>query len=445
MSEPVSIAGRADWLEEKHLQKLLAVLSADGERARIAGGAVRNALLGQPVADVDIATTTLPEETARRAEAAGFKPVPTGIAHGTVTVVAGGKPYEVTTLRADVETDGRRAKVAFGRDWKADAERRDFTINGLFADPLDTSPEASLRSAQGRRLGRVIDYVGGVADLEARVIRAIGDPDARFAEDYLRMLRAVRFASRLGFTIEPKTAAAIRPLAKYLGGISRERIGQEVAAMLMDRTGEQRATAIELMQSLRLDGPVLNEDHRDASVAALRRLAPEAVLSGALAAWMLDRYVGEAGWAEAARWIDAESPRVVERWRNALCLSNQDRDVLRGVLRLVGRAAGWAALPVAQRKRLLAEPLWPETLRVLRACGFGDALATLERDAAELFAQGVAPPPLLNGEDLIALGLTPGPAFGRLLEGAYDAQLEGALATREAALAWVRERAESGA
>ncbi|TIU68084.1 MAG: CCA tRNA nucleotidyltransferase, partial [Mesorhizobium sp.] len=102
---------------------------AGGEEARVAGGAVRNALIGQPVADVDIATTTVPDETIRRAEAAGFKAVPTGIEHGTITIVAGGKPFEVTTLRADIETDGRRAKVSFGRDWKADAERRDFTIN----------------------------------------------------------------------------------------------------------------------------------------------------------------------------------------------------------------------------------------------------------------------------------------------------------------------------
>ncbi|TIO99579.1 MAG: CCA tRNA nucleotidyltransferase, partial [Mesorhizobium sp.] len=127
MSAEVSLSGRADWLGEKHLQKLLAALKEGGEEARVAGGAVRNALIGQPVADIDIATTTVPEDTIRRAQAAGFKTVPTGIEHGTVTAIAGGKAYEVTTLRADIETDGRRAKVIFGRDWKADAARRDFT------------------------------------------------------------------------------------------------------------------------------------------------------------------------------------------------------------------------------------------------------------------------------------------------------------------------------
>ncbi len=142
----ISIAGKAGWLGERHLQQLLALLAEDGEAARVAGGAVRNALLDQPVADIDIATTCLPQETIRRAEANGFKAVPTGIEHGTVTVVAGGKPYEITTLRADVETDGRRARVAFGRDWKLDAERRDFTINALYA-------EAN---------GKVVDLVGGL-------------------------------------------------------------------------------------------------------------------------------------------------------------------------------------------------------------------------------------------------------------------------------------------
>ena len=153
MNGTASIASRAPWLNSHGLQRLLAVLSQEGEEARIAGGAVRNALLGETVSDVDIATTNTPEETMRRAEAAGFKPVPTGAAHGTITVVAHGKPYEVTTLRADIETDGRRAKVVFGRDWKSDAERRDFTINALYA-------EAD---------GTVIDLVGGLADLEQRV------------------------------------------------------------------------------------------------------------------------------------------------------------------------------------------------------------------------------------------------------------------------------------
>jgi poly(A) polymerase len=214
---PVSIAGRADWLGDKHLQKLLAVLSRDGEQARVAGGAVRNALLGQAVADVDIATTMLPQETARLATAAGFKAIPTGFEHGTVTVVAGRKPYEVTTLRADIETDGRRAKVSFGRDWKADAERRDFTINALYA-------EAD---------GTVIDLVGGVADIAARRLRFIGDAEARIREDFLRILRFFRFFAWYG--AGRPDADGLKACARLKDGLDRlsaERVWMELKKLL---------------------------------------------------------------------------------------------------------------------------------------------------------------------------------------------------------------------
>lgn len=213
----VSIAGKADWLGEKHLQRLLAVLTDGGEAACVAGGAVRNALIGQPVADIDIATTCLPEETIRRAEAAGFKAVPTGIEHGTITVVAGGKPYEITTLRADIETDGRRAKVSFGRDWKADAERRDFTINALYA-------EAD---------GTVIDLVGGVADIEARRLRFIGDPEARIREDFLRILRFFRFFAWYGDgRPDAEGLKACARLKEGLGQLSAERVWSELKKLL---------------------------------------------------------------------------------------------------------------------------------------------------------------------------------------------------------------------
>jgi len=217
LSDPISLAGRADWLGEKHLQRLLAVLAQGGEEARIAGGAVRNALIGQPVADIDIATTCLPEETIRRAEAAGFKAVPTGIEHGTVTVVAGGTPYEITTLRADIETDGRRAKVSFGRNWKADAERRDFTINALYADAD----------------GTVIDLVGGVADIEAHRLRFIGDADQRIREDYLRILRFFRFFAWYGEgRPDAEGLKACARLKDGLGQLSAERIWSELKKLL---------------------------------------------------------------------------------------------------------------------------------------------------------------------------------------------------------------------
>lgn len=185
MSTTISIADKAPWLQEPLLQKLLAALSVDGEGARIVGGAVRNTLLGQEVSDLDIATTCVPDETVRRAQAAGFKTIPTGISHGTVTVVADKRPFEVTTLRADMETDGRHASVAFGRDWQVDAERRDFTINALYV-------EAD---------GTIVDLVGGLADIESRTLRFIGDAEHRIREDYLRILRFFRFLPGTGTAV----------------------------------------------------------------------------------------------------------------------------------------------------------------------------------------------------------------------------------------------------
>jgi poly(A) polymerase len=213
----VTIAGKAPWLHDADLQALLKALSTDGEEARIAGGAVRNTLLGQPVADVDIATTNDPNQTIARAEAAGFKIVPTGVEHGTITVVAGGKPYEVTTLRADVETDGRRAKVAFGRDWKSDAERRDFTINALYA-------EAD---------GTVVDLIGGIADLESRALRFIGDAEQRIREDFLRVLRFFRFFAWYGSgRPDAEGLKACARLRDGLDQLSAERVWSEMKKLL---------------------------------------------------------------------------------------------------------------------------------------------------------------------------------------------------------------------
>ncbi len=217
MSNPISIADKAAWLKDTPVQTLLAALSADGEGARIVGGAIRNTLLGQKVSDLDIATTCLPEETLRRAKQAGFKAIPTGIEHGTITVVAEGKPYEVTTLRADVETDGRHAEVAFGRDWQVDAERRDFTINALYA-------EAD---------GTVVDLVGGLADIENQTLRFIGDAELRIREDYLRILRFFRFFAWYGRgRPESEGLKACARLKDGLSRLSAERIWSELKKLL---------------------------------------------------------------------------------------------------------------------------------------------------------------------------------------------------------------------
>jgi poly(A) polymerase len=208
----------AAWLRHGALAQLLAVLNRDGEEARAIGGAVRNTLVGQEPGDIDVATTAVPEEVTRRVQAAGFKAVPTGVAHGTVTVVIEGRGFEVTTLREDVETFGRKATVRFGRDWKADAERRDFTINALSAT----------------QDGVVHDYVGGLADLGARRVRFIGDPATRIAEDYLRILRFFRFHAAYGDG--PPDAAGLHAVIQARDGLerlSRERVRMELMKLLV--------------------------------------------------------------------------------------------------------------------------------------------------------------------------------------------------------------------
>src|SRR5471032_3169762 len=178
----VRVLADAPWLNSGPAARVLQLLNGNGEEARVVGGAVRNALLKIATGDIDIATTALPDEVIRRARAAGIKSVPTGIDHGTVTLVVDAQPFEVTTLREDTETFGRRAKVAFGRDWARDAERRDFTINGMSVDAR----------------GVVHDHVGGLDDIAAKRVRFIGDPDQRIAEDYLRILRFFRIHAAYG-------------------------------------------------------------------------------------------------------------------------------------------------------------------------------------------------------------------------------------------------------
>ena len=176
-----SVAGES-WFSAPSLRRVFDLLNVEGGEVRVVGGAVRNSLMGVPAGDVDMATTWHPDEVVARAKAADIKVVPTGIDHGTVTLVIDGTPYEVTTLRRDVATDGRRAEVAFGTDWKVDAERRDFTINALYAD----------------HEGEVVDDVGGLADIKTRTLRFIGNAAERVAEDYLRILRFFRFFAHYG-------------------------------------------------------------------------------------------------------------------------------------------------------------------------------------------------------------------------------------------------------
>ena len=394
MSEPVSLAGRAEWLGEKHLQKLLAALSRGGEQARVAGGAVRNALLGQAVADIDVATTTLPDETMRRARAAGFKPVPTGVEHGTVTVVAGGRPYEVTTLRADVETDGRHAKVSFGRDWKADAERRDFTINALYA-------EAD---------GTVIDLVGGIADIEARRLRFIGEAEARIREDYLRILRFFRFFAWYGDG---------RPDAEGLKACARLKEG-------LDRLSAERVWA-ELKKLLGAPDPSRALLWmRQAGV--LSRVLPESEKWGIDAVHELVRTGQDLGWApDALLRLEAIVPPHAARMKELaerLRLSKSEANRLQrwALTEPVGAKATEATLAralyqgdaqgIADRLRL--------ALASARSRAAQDDAAMMEAGGLSrlLAYAGTWDRPVfpVKGADLAALGVPPGPRLGQTLK-----------------------------
>ena len=208
-----------DWLHHEATQALCAMLEKAGFQALFVGGCVRNALLGEPVADIDIATDARPEKVTELAISAGFRAIPTGITHGTVTILAGGRPHEVTTFRRDLETNGRHAVVAFGTSLTEDAARRDFTMNALYAD----------------RQGQVVDPLGGLPDLLSRHLRFVGDPQARIREDHLRILRFFRFHAWYGDPAAGPDAeglAACAALAEGIDNLSRERIGAEMRKLL---------------------------------------------------------------------------------------------------------------------------------------------------------------------------------------------------------------------
>lgn len=241
----------AAWTQREDLGALVAALGADN--VRWVGGAVRDTLLGHPVKDIDAATTLRPEQVVEQCAAAGIRTVPTGIAHGTVTAILPGGNVEVTTLRRDVSTDGRRATVAFADDWREDAARRDFTINALYAHPVTLE---------------IADFFGGQADLAARQVRFIGDARQRIAEDHLRILRYFRFQARFGGMLDGEAEAACRDLAATLKGLSRERVAMELLSLL---ALPDPAPTVERMQRLGVLPVVLPE----ADVTALPALVAQ--------------------------------------------------------------------------------------------------------------------------------------------------------------------------
>jgi poly(A) polymerase len=380
----------AAWLRDAPLRDVLAALDGDGEEARIVGGAVRNTLLGEPHGDIDIATTALPREVIRRVEAAGFKAVPTGVEHGTVTIVAAGQPFEVTTLREDVETFGRHATVVFGRDWKRDAERRDFTINALSLS----------------RDGTVHDYVGGFADIEVRRVRFIGDAGRRIAEDYLRILRFFRFHAAYGEgTPDREGLAACIEGRAGLEQLSRERVRMEMVKLLV---AKHAVPTLALMTETGLLEQVLGGVPLLASYANMAKL--EAALALA---------------ADPVRRLGALAVSVsedAERLRERLRLTNAEYE------RLASIADGWWQISTSWSEhaaRVLLYRLGSErfTDRVLLAWtrapqGAADptwhALATLP-------ARWSAPAFPLKAADFIARGVPKGPPLGAVLAAAEEA------------------------
>ncbi|MDB5709026.1 MAG: polynucleotide adenylyltransferase [Sphingomonas bacterium] len=240
LSLPTTLPDAA-WRHRTGLDRLCAVLGANEGRVRFVGGAVRDTLLGIGVADVDLATVHAPGRVMALLKDNGIKVVPTGLAHGTITAVLPDGPIEVTTLRCDVETDGRRATVAFTGDWREDAARRDFTMNALYADPLS---------------GEIYDYFGGLDDLQAGVVRFIGDPLQRIAEDHLRILRFFRFHARFGDTIDAAGLEACATRANDLMALSRERIAAELLRLLVAR---HAVDVVTLMIDKGIFTPVLPE------------------------------------------------------------------------------------------------------------------------------------------------------------------------------------------
>ncbi len=404
----------AAWLAEAPLSDLLAVLDGAGEEARVVGGAVRNALLGEPLGDIDIATTALPDEVTRRVEAAGFKAVPTGIEHGTLTVVAAGRPFEVTTLREDVETFGRRATVAYGRDWKRDAERRDFTMNALSAS----------------RDGIVHDYVGGLADITARRVRFIGDAAQRIAEDYLRILRFFRFHAAYGEgALDSEGLAASIAGRGGLDRLSRERIRMEILKLLMAR---RAAPALAAMTEAGLLEQVLGGVPLLASYANMVKLERALALE-----------------PDTVRRLGALGISVVEdaeRLRERLRLTNAEYE------RLASMADGWWQISREWDEsmgRVLLYRLGRERFadRVLLAWtrspeGAADrswrALATLP-------ARWIAPTFPFKAADFMARGVPKGPRLGLMLRAAEEAWIAAGFPDDAATLAALADAAAAAA
>ncbi|WP_284163891.1 CCA tRNA nucleotidyltransferase [Frigidibacter sp. SD6-1] len=355
----------SDWIADKALQGVLGCLTTGGHRALLVGGCVRNALMGRAIDDIDIATDARPERVKALAEAAGLKVVPTGIEHGTLTIVAGGRPHEITTFRRDVETDGRRATIAYSDDIAEDAARRDFTMNALYAEGD----------------GTVIDPLGGLPDLLARRVRFVGRPEDRIREDYLRILRFFRFHAIYGDPeagIDPDGLAASAALSAGIDTLSRERIGHEMRKLL---GAADPAPALAAMEA----SGVLAHTLPGAAAAPLARLV--AVEAGAKPDWL--RRLAALGGAAAG---------------DALRLSRDEARRLAILRDGIGAATGPGEL---------AWRHGPDAARDILALRFALLEQPPPADAARRIAAGAAARFPVRAADLPGLS---GPALGQRLK-----------------------------
>lgn len=371
----MTVLPEAAWRRESGLLRVIGALGG-AEMTRAVGGAVRDTLLDLPVSDVDLATKLRPDDVVARLEAAGIKAVPTGIAHGTVTAVADGRPYEVTTLRRDVATDGRRATVAFADDWAEDAARRDFTINALYADPVG---------------GTVYDPVGGLADLAARRVVFIGDAATRIDEDHLRILRWFRFLARFGDgAVDDETFAVVAGRAAKLRGLSRERIADELTHIL---ALADPVEALALMERAGVLAEIVPEALPDA-VARVRTLVANEGAAG---------LAGDAGLRLIALLpVDAALAVTVA---HRLKLSKRMHK------RIAVARGGAVEAPI----RALAYRNGIEGARDRVLLGDGSALALLNE-----IQEWALPKLPVGGGELVTLGVPPGPDVARLLRVVED-------------------------
>lgn len=400
----------SEWLANPRTQAVFQMLTMGGYKGRAVGGSVRNTLLGEPVTDIDIATTAAPDEVIRLAEAAHHQVAPTGLKHGTVTVIVDNHPFEVTTLRKDVSTDGRHAEVAYTEDWVADASRRDFTMNALYCDAD----------------GTIFDPLGGLADVEARRIRFIGDSHDRIREDYLRILRFFRFFAQYGGGAPDE--AAMRACIQERAGLVRlsgERVHQELVKLLLAPGAVDAVTAM--------------FDH--GLLTGLLGIAPN-----------IEQYVRISerdARAEPALRLAALTVHVREdagRLASALRLSNAERAVLNAFADVCETRP---TLPAAAGLRSLLYRLGEaryhhRILSMWAICGAAPNEPSFVA-AIGLPSHWTAPRFPLSGQDVIALGMKPGPALGDVLVAVEDAWIAGDFAEdRDGLLTKLREVLETG-